>query len=70
MPATPFAGHSQYSVSKAIYDHPELVAPADRLYAADGADADTLPDTYANKSSSYANQPGNAARRAGYPQSY
>lgn len=65
MPATPFEGHSQYSVAKAIYDNPSNVAPADRLYAADGADSDSLPDVY--DPSTYASQPGAAARSKGYP---
>lgn len=64
---TPFAGHSATSVSKAIYTDPTQVCPADRLYASDGADADTLPDTYNPKASTWANTPGAAARSAGYP---
>lgn len=59
MAATPFEGQAPYSVAKAIYDHPENVAPADRLYAADTANDYDPAD--------YADQPGAAARANGYP---
>lgn len=62
---TAFAGHAPDSTSKAIYDDPTVVAPADRIYAKDGADSDTDPDVY--NPASYANQPGAAARSGGYP---
>lgn len=63
--STPFAGHAATSTAKAIYDDPTSVAPADRLYAADGADTDTKPDVY--DETQYASQPGVAARERGYP---
>ncbi len=61
-----FAGHAADSTSKAIYDNPSLVAPADRLYG-DDADDDGKPDVYDPSDEQWADQPGAAARAAGYP---
>jgi hypothetical protein len=60
-----FDGHATDSTSKAIYTTPAGVCPADRVYASDGGDAGTAPDTY--DESAYTSQPGVAARSNHYP---
>jgi hypothetical protein len=60
-----FDGHASDSTSKAIYTDPTTVAPADRLYATDGADAGSAPDTY--DPDAFTAQPGAAARANHYP---